>query len=266
MALLKFPSVKADDAIGAGYRKKIKREIRKMNSETTDLILKLYKRNEDGIAFDESPAEILAKALRGLRDKFSKSFTALAKNAVPSFVSNIMAYVSLTIKKRFGRLGKKVPTVKLESNSKQMRDIIKAIVHENVQLIKSIPQEYLEDVEQVVLEGVINGRDQSLVAKTLESKYGVARRRAELISRDQNDKATQSITMAKERDLGITKAIWRHSGAGKEPRPSHVAADGKVFDIRKGLKIEGEYIFPAQKINCRCTSEPIFDEEDFEDA
>ena len=60
-------------------------------------------------------------------------------------------------------------------------------------------------------------------------------------------------------ELGITSAIWIHSGAGKEPRPSHVkaGADKLEFELSKGAYIDGKYILPGTEINCRCVSRSI---------
>lgn len=52
--------------------------------------------------------------------------------------------------------------------------------------------------------------------------------RAVLIARDQNAKATSVITKVRQREIGVTTAIWKHSHAGKVPRP-HVAADGQEY-------------------------------------
>ncbi|ELZ1101181.1 TPA: phage head morphogenesis protein, partial [Escherichia coli] len=83
------------------------------------------------------------------------------------------------------------------------------------------------------------------------------RRRAETIARDQNNKATAVIQSERQKKLGITKGIWRHSHAGKQPRPSHVKADGKEFDLDKGLYLDGEWVLPGEAINCRCTWSPV---------
>ncbi len=66
---------------------------------------------------------------------------------------------------------------------------------------------------------------------------------------------------ARYQELGITEAIWCHSAAGKEPRPSHVKAGKEKlrFDVNKGALIDGEYILPGEKINCRCFAKPVIE-------
>jgi SPP1 gp7 family putative phage head morphogenesis protein len=107
------------------------------------------------------------------------------------------------------------------------------------------------------MQSVQNGRDLGTLSKGLQKQFGVSKRRAALIARDQNNKATAVIARTRQQSLGITQAKWRHSHAGKTPRPSHVHADGEVYDIAKGMYLDGEWVWPGTAINCRCTSQPI---------
>jgi SPP1 gp7 family putative phage head morphogenesis protein len=140
-----------------------------------------------------------------------------------------------------------------------VRDVVRAAVHENVALIKSIPEQYLKSVEGAVMRSVQTGRDLSTLSKHLQKQYGVTKRRAAFIARDQNNKATAVIQNARQRDLGITTAVWMHSHGGKTPRRTHLANDGKKFDIRKGWYDPdvGEYILPGQLPNCRCVMRSV---------
>ncbi len=99
-------------------------------------------------------------------------------------------------------------TVDLKLTARQ-RNTLQAVVGENVTLIKSIPEKYLADVEQRVMQSVATGRDLATVTKELESAYGITRRRAALIARTQNQMATSSLARSRQLDAGITKARGR---------------------------------------------------------
>jgi SPP1 gp7 family putative phage head morphogenesis protein len=101
------------------------------------------------------------------------------------------------------------------------------------------------------------GRDLETMVKDLKALYPKASHRAELIACDQSNKANSVVQRTRQLELGIESGVWMHSHAGKEPRQSHVAANGKVFRIKEGCFIDGEYIFPGEKIFCRCTWRPI---------
>ncbi|MFA7254392.1 MAG: minor capsid protein [Patescibacteria group bacterium] len=138
-----------------------------------------------------------------------------------------------------------------------IKDAFNASLEENVGLIRSIPGKYLQQVEGVVMRSYSAGRDLETMVKDLKQLYPGASHRAELIARDQSNKANAVVNRARQMELGITEAIWMHSHAGKIPRPDHVAANGKRYKIAEGCLISGEHIQPGTEINCRCTSRPV---------
>lgn len=135
--------------------------------------------------------------------------------------------------------------------------IITAITFFGISGIRSIGQQYLNRVEESVWRSVNAGYDMAQLTGELRKDYGISERRAAFIARDQTNKAKAAIEKARRQELGITEAIWIHSHAGKEPRPSHVAANGKRFDVGKGMYLDGEWVQPGEEINCRCTSRSV---------
>jgi SPP1 gp7 family putative phage head morphogenesis protein len=138
-----------------------------------------------------------------------------------------------------------------------MTDALNAAIEENIGLIKSIPRKYLDQVQGAVMRSYSVGRDLETMVKEIKAIYPKAAHKAVLIARDQSNKVNAAINRARSLDLGITEAIWLHSHAGKEPRPDHVAANGKRFKIAEGCLISGEKIMPGEKINCRCGSRVV---------
>src|SRR6185312_4660202 len=102
------------------------------------------------------------------------------------------------------------------------------------------------------MRSVQEGRDLGSLAKYLETQHGVTRRRAATISRDQNNKMTEAFTRVRQTELGIKTAVWMHSGGGKKPRPSHVAASGKEYEIDKGMYLDGVWTCCGREMNCAC--------------
>ena len=138
-----------------------------------------------------------------------------------------------------------------------MRDALGATTAENIGLIRSIPEQYLQQVQGVVMRSYSAGRDLETMVKKIKALYPKAAHRAELIARDQSNKANAVITRTRQLELGITEAIWLHSHAGKNPRPDHVAANGKRYKISEGCLISGKYIQPGEEINCRCSCRAV---------
>jgi len=139
----------------------------------------------------------------------------------------------------------------VERNAKV--NIIESGIAENVALIKSIPKQYHEQVQGAVMRNVaVGGNAQKLVAE-LSKISDRSSKRIKLIANDQIAKATALLDQQEAIEMGFTKAIWKKSIAGKTHRKTHAEANNKEFDIKKGCLIEGEYIMPRWKINCKCS-------------
>jgi len=91
------------------------------------------------------------------------------------------------------------------------------------------------------------------MVKAIRAIYPVTVKRAGFIARDQSNKLNAATVRARQLDLGLTQGKWMHSHAGHKPRPSHLAADGKTFELAKGMFLDGEWVLPGEKPNCRCS-------------
>ena len=261
---IKLRPVHPNVGIAAGYRKKLDELVKEMAGSFDYWLQAAYKKNEPVIAQDATPAAELQDAVNKLARRWQHRFDEAAPELARFFAK--AAYRRNTdelmaILKRGGF------TVQFKMTP-AMRDIFRATVEANVQLIKSIPSEYLTQVQGSVMRSVQAGRDLGALAKDLEDHYGVSKRRAAFIARSQNNLATSSMTAARQTELGINKAGWLHSHGGKEPRRTHVANSGKTYDPAKGWYdpeayrvkgggFRGEWILPGQLPGCKCVSYSI---------
>ncbi|TAL90941.1 MAG: phage head morphogenesis protein [Candidimonas sp.] len=212
-----------------------------------------YRANSPEMAQDASPAMELRKAMRKMARRWQHRFDQAAPELADYFATNAVDRADGALKSILKRSGFSVEfKMTAEAN-----DVMQATIGEQVGLIKSIASEHLTQVEGLVMRSVSAGRDLHSLAESLEKSYGVTKRRAALIARDQNNKATASINRVRQEALGIDEAEWMHSRGGAHPRPSHVAANGKRYKVKEGMLIDGEYIRPGEKINCRCISRSI---------
>jgi len=254
-----LPGVRPNAGIEACYRKRLHLLVEAMAKSVEYWLKATYRANEPAVAAmlaqDKSPANELRDAMRELSrrwlDKFDEAAPELARWFSISAGKRSDAALRSILKK--GGL-----TVKFKMTA-TARDIIDAKIAENVSLIRSIPREYLTQVEGAVMRSVTRGRDLETVAKQIERQFGVTKKRAAFIARDQNNKATSAIQEARRAELGIQEAIWLHSSGGKTPRPKHVAASGTRYQVGKGLKIgdKGQWVLPGEEPNCRCVSRAV---------
>jgi SPP1 gp7 family putative phage head morphogenesis protein len=206
------------------------------------------------IAMDAPSSTLrLQKALEKWGRQWEKRFDKLSLDLSARFAAKNFRNTELSMKHAFANSGF---TVEFKPTRKSVESY-RAVAAENVNLIKSIPQQYLADVQTQVWQSVAKGSDLHTLSQGLRKTYGVSTRRAALIARDQNNKAKAVIENTRRQELGITHAYWQHSRGGKVPRPEHVAFDGHIYELKKGAFLEGKRVWPGSEINCRCTSRSI---------
>lgn len=251
-------AVHANRGVEAKYRKHLAALVAEMHASVIYWLRAAYRKEPPAmaeLAQDATPSERIAKELRELADRWIAKLEDEAPKVAEAYVKSMYDTSSRAFQQALKAAGW---TVQFRMTP-AVRDAFEASLAENVSLIKSIPAQYLQQVEGVVMRSYSSGRDLATMVADLKALYPAAAHRAELIARDQSNKANAIVNRARQLELGITRAKWMHSHAGKNPRPDHVAADGKEYDIERGCLISGEYIFPGQEINCRCTSRPIIE-------
>lgn len=201
------------------------------------------------------PADELQEVMADLSAEWTERFDAAAEDISKLFARGASKRAEAQMRSALRDAGF---TVRMRPTPGQI-NALRASIHENVGLIKSIPQQYLKNVEGAVMRSVVKGRDLSGLTEYLVRQRGVTRRRAAFIARDQNNKATSDFVEQRRSDLGIEEAIWLHSHGGKKPRPTHVAMDGKRYKIAEGMydSAIGKNTWPGREPNCRCVSRAV---------
>lgn len=249
-------AVHANRGIEAAYRKALQALIAEMQADALRDLAAAYREAPPrmlALAEDATPAQRIKRILADLAKRWIDRFDEHAPKIAEAYLTKTFKYADSAFRRALREAGW---TVEFKMTP-AVRDAFEASLAENVGLIKSIPDQYLTEVEGIVMRSYSAGRDLETMTRELKARHPIANRRAELIARDQSNKANAVVNRARQLELGITEAIWMHSHAGKNPRPDHVAADGKRYKIAEGCKISGEYIQPGQEINCRCTSRPV---------
>lgn len=239
------------------YRKKLVRLLEAMHKSVLAQVTRCYRKVPPKLAQDELAAVELDQVMRQLSRLWLQRFDALSPKLAAYFAQSADDRVTEALKHMLRESGIAVE-FKLTTAT---RDILRATIAQNVGLIRSIPQQYLLDVQGLVMRSVQVGRDLGSLTKELQGKYGVAYKRAAFIARDQNNKATAAINRNRQVEAGLVHNQWMHSHAGKTPRPSHVKAghDKVVYEVAKGWydPHEGRFIQPGELPGCRCYSRPL---------
>jgi len=143
-----------------------------------------------------------------------------------------------------------------------------SFVERNAQLIKSIPEDYLTQLEPMVRTAVERGVSTRALEQQIlkdmkidpfEPTVRGARRinpkaRARLIARDQISKFNGSLTRLRQTEIGVEEYIWS-TARDARVRPEHAALDGKKFRWDKPPAIG----HPGEDYQCRCSAIPVMD-------
>lgn len=147
--------------------------------------------------------------------------------------------------------------------SENLTEFIELQTIQNAELIKSVPQQSIEDIRRIVLNGLSQGLRAEEIQKQISgnnssSVFNKMNNRIATIARTETAKINSQITNKRLENLGIKKAIWDATGDSRT-RECHLARDGKEYNIAEGLysSCDGKTIQPGQEINCRCVARPI---------
>jgi uncharacterized protein with gpF-like domain len=160
-----------------------------------------------------------------------------------------------------------VTSVDVDYEDPDMRDAIRAIVAESLQVLETIPTKLIEKTQKMVmgrvatqgLVGVYSGIEETLTRFGKQTKSQAGMSQTDLVN-----KASVAITRQQYLQDGIEKFEWNHSSASLHPRPLHVQYDGQIFSLTDLPVIDkdtGERGIPGQLPNCRCFMTPVLGDE-----
>lgn len=269
--------IRANAGIEAEYKKRLQALVDEMAASLNWWLGAEYKRQQEKIAaydaaapwwrrtldripvFDASPAMGMRDVLRQRMRQWTRAFDAKAIDLATWFANRTntaaTAATGAAIADVAGFAVKFRPT-------RAMNNAMQSIVAENVSLITDLPRQTMTQIEGLVMRSVRSGRDLAGLKTELEKIFGKTGNRAKTIARDQNNKATEALSDVRMKSVGITQAVWIHSGRGANPRPTHVAMHGEPFDLsgpKAGLYDDSvkKRIMPGELVNCDCTKAPL---------
>ena len=194
----------------------------------------------------------ISATLNDLTTQYRDSLTlsAIARDFIASSVSVTGKRFATALGRNAEAAATPAPLMTVEGQSA----IIEAKLHENIRLIKTIPEQHFAQIEQALMRHFA-GQTTSL-ADDIGRIYEVSAKRAAMIARDQSNKLAATINEQRAKALGSTSYIWR-SCEDEKVRPLHRQRNGQEFrwdDPPHADKWDGHAGTPP---NCRCFASPI---------
>jgi SPP1 gp7 family putative phage head morphogenesis protein len=251
---LNYPAWIYDD-----YRKKLNKLVSRMTKDVKKQVLELFK--EYHLTTDASITDESKRLLNKLNSKWEKIFKDLSLGLATSFVNTVKKASARSLKTSVDKLSGKI-TLGTSFIPKELKPKISSLIEENVNLIKSIPEQYLTSITTVVMQSITTGQGLKQLTQKIEKYHGTTSNRAKNIAKDQTNKAYNTINRERMIDAGFKKFRWIHSHGGLKPRKDHIAMNGKVYSFDRLPIIDkktGERGIPGQAINCGCTMTPVYE-------
>lgn len=259
----KSKPIELPKAIGISYNAELQRMVRRIKKDIDQSINPLVKDLEFEYTAD-SWADVIEVSLAALRQRWSSAvFNRFAERMASKFVQAVNLQNQQQFQNQYKSFG-----INVYAGNQTVSDYLDATVKDNVRLIKSIPDQYLTQVESIVLGNMRAGMRPSAINKQLQDQFGVTERRARVISRDQVSKASNGLAKKRMESSGFVYFKWLDS-SDQRVRSRHRAIANKVTMYGKGiykmddlpLNGKGIPIFCGDDIQCRCVPIPVMPSE-----
>lgn len=161
----------------------------------------------------------------------------------------------------------KLPTVKFDA--RKLTPTVKAQLKKDIATFELIGKKNVSNIYSVALEALRRGRDAHHLYTGLMGIEGMQKGSAHRITLFLLNRASALMTTESSLSLGITQATWVYSNApcmydftkaseaDLKRDAEHRALDGKVFDIRTGVKVGEARIWPGFEEGCKCMSKSV---------
>lgn len=208
-------------------------------------------------AHADSKEDELRKLFERVRVKTSEYVTRAAPVLAARFVKAGAEANRTAMNAQFRSVIKIDPFV----SNKGLEGAMRSRLQTNIDLINSIPEKLVDQVESVVGPRVFSGVRVEETMKAIQERFDVSESRAQLIARDQTNKFNAQLTQERHEDLGIDSYVWSTS-RDERVRPDHAELDGETFSYDEPPVVDsrsGATANPGEDFQCRCAALPRVD-------
>jgi SPP1 gp7 family putative phage head morphogenesis protein len=149
------------------------------------------------------------------------------------------------------------------TNNPRITSATHAAIKDNVDLIKSIPEQYFDKITNAVETHWAEGMRWESLTDRIQEIGDITETRAAFIARDQTAKMNSSFNQVRQVDLGIEQYEWSTS-EDERVRDSHAEIDGEVFSWDNPPIVDDEPVNPGMACGCRCAALPHIDLDNME--
>lgn len=235
---------------------------------------------EDQRSMDASISEMIVALFKAFREKFfnqsynknqepkTTAFRRTTENRVQEAAKSIARFHKI----KFGANALAMAGEKLRGEP-WLKSYLKDWTIQNINLIKDIPLDTIDRLEQQITRSVLRGDSRTYLKDQIQNILKISETRAKFIARDQSGKLYGALTELRANNNGWDFYEWSTSNDEKVreiPRTNkqsdHAHLDGKIFKfseppvtILRGSQA-GARNNPGEDYNCRCVAIVVFDQ------
>ena len=242
--------VAAPISIEVRYNKGLQELVQRLEQDTREKIMPLVVTTQSELIMDDSLTD-LEGIIDGLQEQYA-SLDEIYRQYADVMVGAVNVYHQTAfiadVKQAVG------VDIRGMAMDEGIDGVLRVATRRNVKLIKSIPEQFFNEIEQIIMQGFQTGEDPANINEKLVERFGITERRARFIARDQVGKLTASLSKARQQNIGVDGYIWDDSG-DSNVRKSHAKKNGKRIDWNKPPSDTGH---AGEDFNCRCVARPDF--------
>jgi SPP1 gp7 family putative phage head morphogenesis protein len=135
-------------------------------------------------------------------------------------------------------------------------EVMRALLSEQVTLIKSMPLDAAQRVHELTLKGLEDSTRASQIAKEIMRSGDVSKSKAMLIARTEVARTGSVLTEERAKHIGSDGYVWQTSRDG-DVRQSHKEMQGKLVKWSDPPTLDGMTGHAGCFPNCRCWAEVL---------
>lgn len=212
----------------------------------------------DSLHLDAGESKRVAEIMRRARESLS---LAMRQEKLEQVTQAIATQTADQNKRELGKQIRAATGIDVLIRDPKLADQVQDFVASNVSAIKTIPEQLLGQVEQVVHRGIREGANVKMMTEEIDETFGVGKKRAARIARDQIGSLYGQLNAERQKSIGIKRFIWRtvrDNRVREEHTEREKASDPKLGGTPYSYEDPPDGELPGEPHGCRCHGEPVF--------
>jgi len=221
------------------YTAALKRIVKIIAAALKNEVLPAYRFDaltRDELSWFQGMKAAVGFAVSGAVDTVKKVFSAESENHTKRTISDIKRSLKLDVSS----------TV----ISSDISDFMASVFARNESMTGIFAADTMADVERITMTAKARRDPLSKLKVNLLKSLKKARRRAELVARDQLSTFLSELTLERLKQMGVKLYAWSTS-LDERVRARHAALEGRVYKLGEPTAAEGGGA-PGTPVNCRC--------------